>query len=249
MDAVSCRLLPYAVADGRHNMAADETMLESAERGVASLRLYGWSEATLSLGYFQPERLRHTDPLLARLPYVRRPTGGATLVHEHELTYALTLPAGPPWQVRGEPVVSWLGRLHSILSAALCRLGVPSRAWPEPKDRSFEGVLCFEDLTPGDLVLGSDKVVGSAQRRRHGALLQHGAVLLAASPSAPCLRGIRELTGRNLTAAEVADAVCEEWPRRTGWRLIPGQWTPAERRRVDDLADQKYNQPGWSRKR
>src|SRR5205814_9219218 len=93
-----CRLLPYAVADGPHNMAADEVLLESAAAGIASLRFYGWSEATLSLGYFQPERLRHEDERLTGLPYVRRPSGGATLVHHHEVTYALALPAGPPWQ-------------------------------------------------------------------------------------------------------------------------------------------------------
>ena len=52
------RLLPYSEADGPHNMAADETLLESAVRGLASLRFYGWSPPTLSLGYFQPERSR-----------------------------------------------------------------------------------------------------------------------------------------------------------------------------------------------
>ena len=87
------RLLPFAEAGGAHNMAADETLLEAAGAGQASLRFYGWSAPTVSLGYFQPHNVHISDPLLANLPYVRRPTGGATLVHHHEMTYALALPA------------------------------------------------------------------------------------------------------------------------------------------------------------
>src|SRR6516162_5517447 len=94
-----CRLLPYAVADGPHNMAADEVLLDAACAGLASLRFYGWFEPTVSLGYFQPHAAR-----LPGLPYVRRPSGGLMLVHHHEITYALALPAGAPWQ-GGE---SWL---------------------------------------------------------------------------------------------------------------------------------------------
>ena len=70
------RLFPYQVADGPHNMAADEVLLEAAVAGVASLRFYGWSEPTVSLGYFQP-RTASAAPCLAGLPWVRRPSGRA----------------------------------------------------------------------------------------------------------------------------------------------------------------------------
>ena len=68
MNQSSCRLLPFTLSDGPGNMAADEAMLVSAQAGEASFRLYGWTNATLSLGYFQPAALRETDPLLANLP-------------------------------------------------------------------------------------------------------------------------------------------------------------------------------------
>ncbi len=71
------RLLPFSVADGPHNMAADEVLLEAADAGLASLRFYGWSAPALSLGYFQPHTDHFRDPLLVKLPYVRRSTGGA----------------------------------------------------------------------------------------------------------------------------------------------------------------------------
>jgi lipoate-protein ligase A len=245
-----CRLLSYTIADGPHNMAADEALLESAATGSATLRFYGWSEATLSLGYFQPTTLHEVnDPqgglLLASLPFVRRPSGGAALVHHHEVTYDLALPAGPPWQT-GD---SWLCRMHDVIAAALATLGVEANACACTTEPRFTGVLCFKHLTAGDLLLGPSKVVGSAQRRQRGALLQHGAILLAASPHATVLPGIRELTGRALTAEETCAAVAREFDRGTGWDLAPGDWTPDERERTVVLATTKYSQDAWNRKR
>jgi lipoate-protein ligase A len=240
-----CRLLPYAVADGPHNMAADEVLLEVAAAGTASLRFYGWSEATLSLGYFQSERLRQKDQALARLPFVRRPTGGATLVHHYEVTYALGLPAGAPCHV-GEP---WLQRMHRIIAGALQELGVAARMYVHAEDRSHAGALCFQRFTAGDLLIGAAKVVGSAQRRQRGALLQHGAILLASSPYTPALLGIQELGKRTLSVKDASVAVRREFSRRTGWDLVEGEWSPEERQRIEQLAAERYTRDRWNRKR
>lgn len=240
-----CRLLPYAVADGPHNMAGDEVLLESAAAGVASLRFYGWVEATLSLGYFQPEQLRRSDPQLAALPYVRRPSGGAALVHHQEVTYALALPAGPPWQT-GE---SWLRRMHGILASALADLGVLAGQHVPGGEEPFAGILCFQHLSVGDLLLGEAKVVGSAQRRQRRALMQHGAILLAQSPHAPVLPGIRELSGRSLPVAAVCAAATRAFARQMGWSLAAGEWTAAERQRRAQLAATRYASDAWNRKR
>lgn len=240
-----CRQLPYAVAGGPYHMAADEVLLESALAGVASLRFYGWTAATVSLGYFQLERVRREDQRLAGLPFVRRPSGGGTLVHHHEVTYAFGLPAGPPWQT-GEP---WLMRMHDLIAAALAELGVAARPHVPAGEAPFRGFLCFQHFTAGDLLLGPGKVVGSAQRRHRRALMQHGSILLAASQHAPMLPGVRELSGRRLDVAETVVAVGRAWTRRTGWALELGDWTDAERRRVAELAAAKYGRDEWNRKR
>ena len=78
MSSSICRLLAYGVAAGAANMAADEVLLERAVAGTPSLRFYGWSEPTVSLGYFQKEAVCRADPLLRQLAYVRRPTGGGS---------------------------------------------------------------------------------------------------------------------------------------------------------------------------
>src|SRR5439155_4279074 len=211
-------------------MAADEVLLESAVAGTGSLRFYGWTEGTLSLGYFQPPRIRGSDERLAKLPFIRRPTGGGALVHHHELTYALSLPASLVKQQHQ----SWLGRMHTIIAGALASLGVSTATVAEEKQAA--DLLCFQHFTAGDLVVNAAKVVGSAQRKQRGALLQHGAILLATSPHAPALPGIWELTGRSLAPGEIIPVVEREFAAYTGWILTAGDWTARERPRIEELA-------------
>src|SRR5438552_1026986 len=121
---LSCRLLPDAVADGPANMAGDEVLLRSAAAGQPSLRFYGWTEAILSLGYFQPAARRLEDPLLRDLPFVRRPTGGDALVHQHELTYCLAVSAARARR----SVAPWLA-MHEVIAAALAEFGVDAHPY------------------------------------------------------------------------------------------------------------------------
>jgi lipoate-protein ligase A len=244
------------------NMAADEVQLHSALEGTASLRFYGWSPPTLSLGYFQSAEARLSDPLLAALPFVRRPSGGDTLVHDHELTYALALPPGAPWQSRAS---SWLARMHGIVAAALGDFGVAAELF----DRSFSGrprggagdnapprgqplnesLLCFHRYTANDLILAGAKIVGSAQRKHRGALLQHGAILLERSAYTPSLPGIRELTGQNPDLELIAQAICREFTRHTAWPLVPSEWTQEQINKASEIAHAKYHSDTWNRKR
>jgi lipoate-protein ligase A len=246
MSAPYCRLLPFHVAEGAWNMAADEALLQTAAAGTASFRLYGWSQPTLSLGYFQSSSASRAYPRLGELAWVRRPTGGAALVHHLEITYALALPAGAPWQKTGE---SWLRRTHTLLADALVTLGVTVRMCGEHEEKKLGDVLCFLHHTPGDLLIGDAKIAGSAQRKQRGALMQHGSILLAASPWTPHLPGICELTGVNLSASTLGDAVTEQLMKRIGWQLLLSEWTPNERERIEELAAGKYSQPAWNEKR
>jgi lipoate-protein ligase A len=225
-------------------MAADETLLRSAVDGRASLRFYGWSEVTLSLGYFQPEAVRREFPRLAELPCVRRPTGGATLVHHHEVTYCLALPAN----VAGPRASPWLSRVHGIIVEALHPFGI-NASLHEGAEARLGPVLCFLDHTPGDVLLNGSKIVGSAQRRRHGALLQHGAILLAQSPFTSDLPGLRELAGIDLAPTDCVASVLITLARETKWQLQDEQWSADEGRVTEALVKTKYATTEWTNKR
>ncbi len=238
-DCFACRLLGYTVLDGPANMALDELLLEQATSGQASLRFYGWSEPTVSLGYFQPHSAR-----LPGLPYVRRASGGLMLVHHHEITYALALPAGTGWQ-GAEP---WLRRMHRIIATALARWPIASTLHDGP-DRHLNTPLCFRHITRGDLCVQGNKIVGSAQRKQRGALLQHGGILLARSPLTPELLGIRELTGCELKVEEAIASIGAALRAETRWPLETGSWTDDELERRDVLVREKYAAAAWNDRR
>src|SRR5436190_15116613 len=93
----SLRLIIDPPLIGPMNMAIDEALLESAATdGVATLRLYQWSEPTLSLGYFQAAEERERHQASTNCPLVRRASGGGAILHDRELTYSLALPEKSP---------------------------------------------------------------------------------------------------------------------------------------------------------
>ena len=248
MEALSCRLLAWEVGDGPTNMAADEALVRTAaESGIASLRFYGWRPATLSLGYFQASAARHSEARLAALPFVRRPSGGAALVHDQEITYALAI---PPAAMRhsGGP---WMAQMHGIIAQALVASGIPRGLAPVPDGTVVARgkVLCFQQCTPGDLLCDGHKVVGSAQRKYCRALLQHGAILLGTSEHACVLPGLQELTGRRLPVDMVCAAIAHAFSQQTRWQLRPDEWTEQERAVVASLARDKYGSTEWNERR
>ncbi len=193
---LTCRVLPYEAADGPANMALDEALLDavSADGGTAYLRTYGWTIPTLSLGYFQRLADVQADVRWQSAAVVRRLTGGGAIWHHHEVTYALIIPAGHP---HAHPNTALYRSVHAAIRATMAvegvradRRGDASRDEMPGRDRPL---LCFTDQDSNDLVYQGSKVVGSAQRRRHGAILQHGSILLARSPRVPELPGLEDL--------------------------------------------------------
>jgi lipoate-protein ligase A len=247
VEELTLRLLPQQEADGVLHMATDETMLASAAAGLASLRFYTWSRATLSLGYFQKAASRLDWGDLSQLPWVRRPSGGGAIIHDQELTYALALPAGPAWQPKGHRGSGFIAFMHEIIATAFAPFGINLTLAEGP--RKHDSFLCFECVAHGDLLMGEDKVVGSAQRRHRAALLQHGSVLLQRSRYTPQLPGTNDLSGRTITPTQLAQAITVAVSKHTCWRLQTDRWSDAEAKTCRSLGMDRYSQPAWNARR
>lgn len=242
---LSIRRLPDLVASGPEQMARDEALLESAaERGAAAFRFYQWSEPTWSLGYFQASADRGDREPHA---WVRRASGGAGILHHapHELTYSVAIPAAAAIVPKGE---NWICRVHYALRDYLKRMGVPARSVVCGEEQKLGEFLCFLHHTPGDLVIAGAKVVGSAQRKLRGAILQHGTILLTRSPFTPELPGIAD-SGRTIDAEEMKTGFLDELSRQLGWRFESGNWTEEETTLARRIEREKYRAKDWNERR
>lgn len=240
-----CRLLLDPPADGAWNMAVDEVLLlHAAREGVWSMRFYGWSEATVSLGYFQQVDERQNHAASRHCPVVRRPSGGGAIVHDRELTYSLAAPIG-----RATDAGRRLYRLlHAALAEMLSGLGIEARLCPAAS--SHDGprgpFLCFQRRAEGDVLCGDAKLIGSAQRRFQNAVLQHGSLLLGASPAAPELPGVESLTSVRLTDDGWRGRVGEAIAAALKLRLNSSRLNDDEHDEAQNLSREKYGHPAWT---
>jgi len=263
-----CRLLNDPPASGAWNMAVDEALLAAAaEESTVTLRFYQWDEPTLSLGYFQRNEDREQHAASRGAAVVRRPSGGGAILHDRELTYSLVLPASHPLARHADQLYfqvheAVIGLLTSMLRRnktgwefQLCdgSVNLP------PSDEPF---LCFQRRSRGDVLLrgpaehgskppvGSGwKILGSAQRRHRGAILQHGSLLVERSPAAAELPGLRDLTGVAVTVERLAAALPATLGGVLSAEVQQSRLSPALRSAAEQLEQTKYASPAWTKRR
>lgn len=215
---------------GWQNMAIDQAMLDRAKRGERRLRLYRWAPHCLSFGRHEPALRRYDRARIGELglDVVRRPSGGRAVWHAQELTYALALPADTLGGLRQA-----YEEIHRMLLDALRLLGARAEMAEARARTRLDAGACFASAARGEILIAGRKVVGSAQLREGGGLLQHGSILLDGrqavldhvmiGPGLPDTAGsLADAAGRSPDIGEVADAVATAAAVR--W---PGCWKPA----------------------
>ena len=212
-------------------MAIDEAMLKNVQPDwPIVLRVYRWERPTLSLGHFQHIVDRIENPLLRELPWVRRKTGGGAIVHDQELTYSVLIPTRDNHPAKGHSEPLYRG-IHSAFVAKLRSLGwnaelSESCSCSTAEGRNTDPFLCFLRRSPVDIIIGDDKILGSAQRRSANGLLQHGSFLLRRSQSTPGLNGLLDTKKKSYSLEKLRDewnvdasndTVCNPLPGRASW--------------------------------
>lgn len=244
-------------------MAVDEALMGEAVEGVVSLRLYGWDPACLSFGRHERARGRYQEDEAARrgIDVVRRPTGGRAVYHDDELTYAVTAPAGLWGRLRESYT-----RINRALARGLRALGVSAETWEGGRGPGLAAGPCFGTAAPGEVTAGGRKLVGSAQWRHGGALLQHGSILLtdgqavvaglrrrrapraAPIPAAPPAVGLEEVLGRRPAPGELRDALASGFREEFGLPVESGEISAAEREAAERL-EARYGDDAWTWRR
>jgi len=272
---------------GAWNMAIDEALLleHAAGKTPPTLRFYRWDPAAVSLGYFQ-DPATEVDQGACRslgIAVVRRPTGGRAVLHDREVTYSVVVGGR---RLPGS-VVETYRRLAEGLVLGLRALGAeavlaPEKATPEKATPEGSGQAlgaCFEVPSSYEIIVGGRKVVGSAQVRRKGVILQHGSIPLVLDadrlarilgfPPAAAARirakatGLKDVLGEGSASGggavargsgapsyeEVCRAVAEGLASALGIVFEPGYLRPEETALAERLVREKYGLAAWNLKR
>lgn len=235
-------------------MARDHALADGLLPGRGVLRFYGWSRPTVSLGRNEPaapyvEALR----VAPEVGVVRRPTGGRAVLHDRELTYALVVPrSAVPGGAR-----ALYQRVNQALVGALSALGVEAEvagAGQPPLGPSAGP--CFQAPAPGEVVVRGLKLVGSAQARIGGSILQHGSLPLSApattSPVPTGLRGaiaLDDVLSSLPTRDRLEQVVVRAFQDRLGgeWQVADLRGGEPDPRRVQELRA-SYRDDVWIRR-
>ncbi len=173
------------IGGGPFHMEADAVMLRRARTGLWGYRVYTWDGVWVSLG-----RNQIASDVLVDLatPHVLRPTGGAAVLHGHDVTVSIAIPLLRPradsYRIVTRPLIEALGDLGAFVAFADSRSGT----YTEMAD-------CFATTTKNDLVdvKAGHKVVGCALRRTRDAVLLQASIPVRpplALPSAVIREGV-----------------------------------------------------------
>lgn len=264
------RLLITPASSGSWNMAVDEAILRNFESGDnrATLRLYAWDPACLSLGYAQPI----SDADFAALDergwdVVRRPTGGKAILHTDELTYSVIAPPSEPRMNGG--VLESYQRIAQAMLHALRSLDIPAESSPLKSilmEDDAAGPVCFDVPSNYEITVLGKKLVGSAQARKKEGVLQHGTLPLygdltritqvltyhkmnerenAASKLLERATTVKQVLGYEIAWEKAASALVNSFQTILNLEFEPLQLSQKEQELAAELQDSKYTHPTW----
>jgi lipoyl(octanoyl) transferase len=266
------RFINTGSCDPAYNMALDEAMLLHHDAGgtLPTLRVYGWTTPTLSLGYAQKtwQEVNLAACQQSGVSVVRRPTGGRAVLHDCEVTYSVVLPTAQ--SLGPATLTAHYRRIGLALAAALQRLGLAvhlerPRLSAQPR-RAAASPACFAAIARYELSAAGKKIVGSAQKRLQHTLLQHGSMPLHMERQRlfQCLQvpleqrdalvqeafmtmtAINEIAPSPVTAHMLHEALREGFGGVFGVEIVDSPLFPTEERLADELYTTKYTNPVWN---
>ena len=165
--------IKFGTYTGKENMQIDSDILDDAiatESLEPKFRLYAWSPRCISLGRNQKEEfLKDVEE-----DVVRRLTGGRALLHDDEITYSYVTPISVIPD--GESISASYKYISKILIDFFKTLGI-ELDFGENKKVSTKFDYCMLISTGADVCYKGRKIIGSAQYRKQGYILQHGSIL------------------------------------------------------------------------
>ena len=172
------KLIEYMVNNGKINMETDSEILESAIKNKERepiIRFYGWSPKCVSLGRNQTfDHININYCSKNKIDIVKRVTGGRGLLHDDEVTYSFICPID--FLRKGESIITSYKEISSAIIEGFKNIDIELELGGKKKIEATHD-YCMLISTGADLSHKGKKLIGSAQYRKQGYILQHGSVL------------------------------------------------------------------------
>jgi lipoate-protein ligase A len=248
------RLLFSGLGNPFMNMAIDESILFHRSRGenLPTVRLYGWSTPTISIGYFQvlEEEVDLKKAMELGIEYVRRISGGGAVLHEHEVTYSVVVSEEDP--IIPRDIQKSIQLICGGVIEGLKRLGIDARFKPV-----------------NDVIIDGKKISGSAQTRKLHTILQHGTVLIdvnyqkilsvlirsgkkmkqrTVDELKKHIVGINDLLEWRVNYEYLSEELAKGFEEALRVKLVRGELSFSEQNLASQLAKSKYSTREWNHK-
>jgi len=245
-----------------------------------TIRFYQWSPAAVSLGYFQDLKKEINIKVCQDLgiDMVRRPTGGKAVLHDQELTYSFIIKENDP--LVNDSILETYKKISGGIIRGLSYLGIKAELVPlrgklenhllgrSDKARihhlDFKSI-CFSVPSQYEVQVEGKKMVGSAQVRKGGVVLQHGSLLIKLEkdklfsvfnfPSVQIIEKLKskfkatsleEILKKKIDFSELSNILPHGFEEEFGVRLVESKLTESEEKISKVLLENKYSTYEWN---
>jgi len=276
------RLIKDSYHTGFLNMAIDEAIMIAHREGLVppTIRFYQWSPPAVSLGYFQDLKKEINIKVCQDLgiDMVRRPTGGKAVLHDQELTYSFIIKENDP--LVNDSILETYKKISGGIIRGLSYLGIKAELVPlrgklenhllgrSDKARihhlDFKSI-CFSVPSQYEVQVEGKKMVGSAQVRKGGVVLQHGSLLIKLEkdklfsvfnfPSVQIIEKLKskfkatsleEILKKKIDFSELSNILPHGFEEEFGVRLVESKLTESEEKISKVLLENKYSTYEWN---
>ena len=279
------RLIKDGYHNGFMNMAIDEAIMIAHREGLVSptIRFYQWSPPAVSLGYFQDLK-KEIDIDTCQdmgIDIVRRPTGGKAVLHDKELTYSFVIKEDHP--LVNDSILETYKKISRGIIKGLSYLGVKAALVPVREKLKNDSLnkgknskilhpdiksICFLVPSQYEVQVDGKKILGSAQVRKGGIVLQHGSLLIKLEkdklfsvfnfPSVQVREKLKsrlnatsleEILKKKIGFSELSEVLTRGFEEEFGVKLVKGKLTEQEEKASIDLFKNKYSTYEWNYER
>jgi len=249
---VYLRVIDTGANDGLYNMALDEALFESLKMGgPPTLRFYQFLPPAITIGWHQKItdiNLNLSHRLMSLrlkcksrgIQVIRRPTGGRAVFHKGDLTYSLTISEQDP--ILGGNSLDVYKKVGLAFSTGLKTIGVEAQLVKSKHNKYHKSPGCFSSLSRYELQVAGKKILGSAQRREDGFILQQGTIPIntrdklfeevrpqEVRPQGEKVIGLSQIMGCNFDSAQIMEAIKNGF-KAIGVKIGDGTLTLKERK-------------------